>query len=443
MSRPDTREAAHDYEARLEAVLESVTDGFYALDKDWRYVVFNRAAEQYFGIPRDVILGRVIWDIFPQGIGTDFERYCRAAMDERVATTLETPSRLRPDRIVELRILPMRDTGVAVCLTDITERRQAEDALRAAFTRSEEILESISDAFYAVDGDWRFTYINRIAETWWGRSRDDLLGKVVWDEFANSVGSPGHAALLEAARDRKVGRVEVMSKLLGKWMDVSIFPTETGLSVYFRDITERKEAEERQQMLVNELNHRVKNALATVQAIAAHTLNVAEVPAEVRERFTSRLMALAKANDLLVAETWQGAALRAIAEQVASPHAGAERFTIEGPDVQLTPKAATAMALALHELATNAAKYGALSVPDGRVELRWSVEGAGDDRRFHLTWRETGGPSPQKPVHIGFGTRLIERGLRNELRADVQLDYVAEGLICTLTAPLAETEAAA
>jgi PAS domain S-box-containing protein len=442
-SQPDTRdEAALAYEARLEAVLESVTDGFYALDKDWRYVVFNRAAEQYFGIPRKAILGHVIWDIFPQGRGTDFERYCRAAMDERVATTFETPSRLRPDRIVELRIVPVRDGGVAVCLSDITERRQAEDAIRTALARSEEILESISDAFYAVDADWRFTYINRIAEAWWGRRREDLIGKVVWDELVDAVGSPSHAAHLEAARERRVVRLEAMSSVPAKWLDISIFPTGTGLSVYFRDISERKEAEERQQLLVNELNHRVKNALATVQAIAAQTLTAADVPIEVRERFTSRLMALARANDLLVAETWQGAGLHAIAEQVASPHAGDERFTIEGPDLQLAPKAATAVALALHELATNAAKYGALSAPDGRVELRWSIDGEGPDRRLHLTWRETGGPAPEKERGSGFGTRLIERGLSAELKADVRLDYTPAGLICSLSAPLNGAEAA-
>src|SRR5215218_5462862 len=183
MSERSDKPASGAHEARLEAVLESVTDGFYALDTDWKYVVFNRAAEEYFGVPRDVIIGRNIWDIFPQGIGTPFETACRAAMDRKVSTTFETPSRLRPDRTVELRILPMRDGGVAVSLSDITERRHAEDAVRAALTRSEEILESISDAFYAVDADWRFTYVNRVAEAWWGRKREDLIGKDYWGEF--------------------------------------------------------------------------------------------------------------------------------------------------------------------------------------------------------------------------------------------------------------------
>jgi PAS domain S-box-containing protein len=423
----------HDtaHEARLEAVLESVTDGFYALDTDWNYVVFNRAAEAYFGVPRDVIIGRNIWEIFPQGIGTPFEAACRAAMDEQVAATFETPSRLRPDRIVELRILPMRGGGVAVSISDITERRQAEDAMRAALTRSEEILESISDAFYAVDAEWRLTYVNRVAEGWWGRTREDLIGQVIWDVFPQSVGGEPHKMMVEAARKREVARIETYSQTIGRWVDVSVFPSQTGQSVYFRDITERKEAEERQQLLVNELNHRVKNSLATVQAIAAQTLN--GVDGDVRERFTARLMALARANDLLVAKTWEGAGLREIAEQVASPHAGEERFIIDGPELHLSPRSATAVALALHELATNAAKYGALSSPDGQVELRWTIDGKG---AFELVWRETGGPPITPPERTGFGTRLIQKGLSNELKGVVRMDYQPTGLVCILSAPL-------
>jgi len=425
---------APTHEARLEAVLESISDGFYALDPDWRMVVFNRAAEKYFGVSRDDVVGQNLWDIFPQGIGTTYERFMRAAMDERQANSIETPSLLNPGHIVELRILPMRGGGVAVSLTDVTERRQAEDALKAALAQKNEILESISDAFYALDQDGRVTYVNSVAETWWQVSREALVGKVLWDEFPYAVGSPTHEAHVEAARERRVVRIETLSLLRHRWVDVSIFPTSNGLAVYFRDITERKEAEERQRLLVNELNHRVKNTLATVQSIAAQSLRGEAVPAEVRQRFLDRLMALSRANDVLVGDDWRGGAVRAIAEQMASPHGGMDdgRFHMDGPDVELTPRAAVALALGLHELATNAAKYGALSSPNGRVWVDWTV----DDDKLRLTWRESDGPTVSEPTVAGFGSRLLNRGLASELQADVTIAFPPSGAVCEISAPL-------
>lgn len=422
------------YEARLEAVLESISDAFYALDSEWRYVVFSRAAEEYFDVSADLILGRTLWEVFPQGRGTEFERCCRLAMEDRTATSFETFSRMRPERTVELRITPQRDGGIAVCITDVTERRQAQEGLRVALARSDEVLESISDAFYAVDGDWRFTYVNRVAEQWWGRSRDSLIGKVIWDEFPTAVGSPPQKAHFQAAETREVVRLEAFSPVLQRWVDMSLFPSGSGLSVYFRDITERKEAEERQRLLVNELNHRVKNTLATVQSIAAQSLNGHDA-GDVHQRFIGRLMALAKANDVLLERDWRGATLHTIARLVASPHAGegdAGRFVIDGPEVELSPKAATALALGLHELATNAAKYGALSSPTGRVALSWT---GGDE--FRLTWRESGGPAVAEPDRVGFGTRLLMRGLAYELKAEVKIDFRPDGLVCEVTAPMA------
>jgi two-component sensor histidine kinase len=151
-----------------------------------------------------------------------------------------------------------------------------------------------------------------------------------------------------------------------------------------------------------------------------------------------RLMALARANDVLVAQSWEGASLQAVAAQVAVPYgsgAGEGRFVISGPAVHLSPNTATAIALALHELATNAAKYGALSQPDGRVELQWQAGEAG----FRLTWRERGGPPVTAPTRTGFGSRLIQRGLTAELKGEVVMDYAPDGLVCTITAPLGET----
>lgn len=429
-------------ESRLEAVLESVSDAFYALDADWRYVVFNHAAEEYFGVSRDEVMGRKLWALFPQGLGTPFERYCRRAMIERLPTSFETPSRLRPDRTVELRMVPMHDGGIAVSLTDVTERRRVEDALRSARDRSEEILESISDAFYAVDADWRFTYVNRIAEAWWGRKREDLIGKVYFEEFPQMIGSAPQAAHQAAMVERRVVRMEVISAIIGRWIDISIFPSGSGLSVYFRDITERKEAERRQKLLVNELNHRVKNSLTIVQALVRQTLGASESLPQAQAALTERLMALAAAHDVITREDWTGGELgevvrRSIAPQLDRP----ERLTVEGPPVMLSPKTALSFSLAFHELVTNAIKYGALSTPGGRIALDWRLEEAPDGRRLRICWRESGGPPVKPPGRRGFGSRLIERGLAAEIGGAVTLTFQPAGVVCEIDADLARTAA--
>lgn len=204
------------------------------------------------------------------------------------------------------------------------------------------------------------------------------------------------------------------------------------------DITARKNAEDHLRLLINELNHRVKNSLATVQAIAAQTLHGDEVPERVRTALTERLLALSRAHDVLTDEKWAGANLRDIAAQAAAPHLSsdhADRFIIEGPPVNLPPRSAIAIALALHELATNAAKYGALSVRGGRVRIVWSTSPAeGDGLRLRMVWTETGGPPVTPPTTRGFGTRLIERGLAAELRGEVRIAYPSTGVVCTIDA---------
>ena len=430
--------------ARLEAVLESVSEAFYAVDANWRYVVFNHAAEEYFGVTREQVMGRNLWDLFPQGLGTPFERYCRRAMVERLSTSFETPSRLRPDRTVELRIVPMRDGGIAVSLADVSERRRIEDALRSARDRSEEILESISDAFYAVDANWRFTYVNRIAEAWWGRRREALIGKVYHEEFPQLLGTEPWAAHQRAMAERRVVRAELISAITGRWIDISMFPSGSGLSVYFRDITERKEGERRQKLLVNELNHRVKNSLTIVQALVRQTLGAAESLAQAQTALTERLMALAAAHDVITQEEWVGAELAEVVRRSVLPQLDRpERLNAQGPAAMLTPATALSFSLALHELVTNAIKYGALTTEAGRIALDWRFEETGEGRRLQISWRETGGPPVSPPSRKGFGSRLIERGLAAEIGGAVTLSFEPDGVVCEIDAEAARTIAQA
>ncbi len=206
------------------------------------------------------------------------------------------------------------------------------------------------------------------------------------------------------------------------------------------DITGRKLWEERQRLLINELNHRVKNVLATVQSIAAQTFrDVHEESRPKLKAFEERLFALARAHDVLTRENWEGAELHAIIAEVLEPYRrlAGERFEIRGPHLRLNPSMALALAMALHELATNASKYGALSVPRGRVGVHWTVT-SGDPPTLSLQWRESHGPSVLPPTQRGFGTRLIERSLASDLGGDVRLIYDPSGVICRVEAPLKE-----
>ena len=213
------------------------------------------------------------------------------------------------------------------------------------------------------------------------------------------------------------------------------------------DITARKTAEAHLRLMVNELNHRVKNSLAIVQAIAAQTLRRGEVPDHVREAFTDRLLALSRAHDVLTDERWSGANLHDLAHQAATPYGAdgedpAGRFVIDGPAVNLSPKSAIAIALAFHELATNAAKYGALSVPGGQVRIGWTTQEDEHGVRLHLTWREVGGPPVTAPTTTGFGARLLKKGLASELRGEVKVAFPPAGVVCTIDALVSGKDAA-
>ena len=205
------------------------------------------------------------------------------------------------------------------------------------------------------------------------------------------------------------------------------------------DISVRKRAEEHMRLMVNELNHRVKNTLATVQGIATQTLTRSEIPTDVRETLTSRLMALARAHDVLTNEKWAGADIHEMAEAAAAPYRGMDSspFKLNGPRMNVPPNTAIALALVFHELATNAAKYGALSIPGGEVRLTWSAAPSTEGRLLQLTWREIGGPPVSPPQRTGFGTRLIRRGLAAELGGAIELDYQPAGLVCTIEAVVA------
>ena len=192
-------------------------------------------------------------------------------------------------------------------------------------------------------------------------------------------------------------------------------------------------------MMLHELNHRVRNTLTTVQSLARQSRRTDETG----ERLEGRIISLSKTHDLLSRDDWAGASLRTVLENELAPfrHGGEDRFRIEGPDIDLPPRYVLALGMTLHELTTNAAKYGALSDEAGRVDIAWRVattEGGG--RRLAMEWRESGGPAVAVPRRKGFGTRLINGGISHELGGTVHLDFDAAGLSCVMDVPLDEQD---
>ena len=203
------------------------------------------------------------------------------------------------------------------------------------------------------------------------------------------------------------------------------------------DITERKEAEQHRVMLTNELTHRVKNMLATVQAIANQTLKDGVTMAEARDRLSSRLVAMSRAQDVLMGRGLASVQIKSVVKTAVEPHVGdGDRVRLRGPNVAISARSALSLSMALHELATNAAKYGALSRHDGRVDINWRISPS-PERAFELTWSESGGPPVIPPSREGFGSRLIKGALTAELGATTSVDYAASGAVWRIAAPLA------
>jgi PAS domain S-box-containing protein len=203
------------------------------------------------------------------------------------------------------------------------------------------------------------------------------------------------------------------------------------------DITARKTAEERQRLLLDELNHRVKNTLASVQSIALQTLRHAEHPSAFNETFIERIHALARAHELLTEAAWEGALLSEVIARTLRSHLAEDeqrRIAPSGPRVRLGPNAAVTLNMVFHELATNATKYGALSTPNGCVDVAWAAHADGD--AVVIDWRETGGPAVDAPRRRGFGSRLIELGLTREMGGEARLDFLPQGLWCHICLPL-------
>jgi PAS domain S-box-containing protein len=325
--------------------------------------------------------------------------------------------------------------------TDITARKQVEAALGESEKQLRwlaSIVESSDDAIISKNLNGTITSWNRGAERIFGYTAEEAIGQPITMVIPKDRQDEERTILSRIRRGERIDHFEtIRQRKHGSLIVVSltVSPVKNaegkiiGASKVARDITEQKRSQEQIATLAREAEHRSKNLLATVQATVS--LSHSDTPEGLKQAIEGRILALAKVHSLFVDTRWIGAELSTIARHELAPYSEKDEtgVRINGPQVLLEPNAAQVVAVTLHELATNAAKYGALSVPNGHISLKWTHNA---DGRLVLHWTETGGPSVKIPTHRGFGTRIIERMI-GQLKGKARFDWHAEGLVCEIT----------
>jgi len=455
------RKQAEAINARLAAIVAAADDAIFSLSPEGIILSWNPAGTRMFGYLAQEIIGQSVRLLYPAGAEAEFhQRYAQVRRGEHVRTEAR---RLRKDGsslTVSITLAPIvssdgRVVGVSAVARDISERKRTEQKLvetlgllletssqrklalvagrmatfeldleRGTLTCSEEIYDQL--------GSGRDTPISRLQDLEPFLNPDDLVrlrqrwktpkpeAGVYEDEFR--VVRPDGKTRWLFVRAQAFNDGHRPSRIYGVSMD----------------ITERKEHEAHIRFLMSEISHRSKNLLAVVQAIAAQTARASSSSADFAADFSARLKSLASSVDLLVQQEWRGVSMKELVRSQLGHYAGSsDRVLIKGPNVLLTPLSAQYLGMALHELSTNAVKYGALSGSQGRISINWRLGKVRDRQRFHMTWVERGGPRAAPPQYKGFGHLVIERMVAEALQGNVKLEFAAAGLSWSLDADAA------
>jgi PAS domain S-box-containing protein len=433
-------------------VLQALPVAVYTTDAEGRITFYNQAAAELWGhrprVGTDPWRGslRLYWpdgrplphDECPMAVALKEGRAVRGA-----EAVLERPDGRRIPFIpfpTPLHDASGRLTGAINVLVDISERKQAE--IKSAWYAA--IVTSSDDAIVGKTLEGTITSWNAGAARIFGYEESEMIGQPITRIIPPELLDEETRILAQLKRGERIEHFETVRLTKdGRRIHLSLTVSPVrdkagkliGASKVARDITERKRAEETRRLLLNELSHRVKNTLATVQSIARQTLRRAKSPAEFVPSFTGRVQALAQAHALLTQNTWRGAEmLELVRDQLEFGGADDNRISCSGPLLTLDPQAALHLALILHELGTNARKYGSLSVPQGRLSISWEMQSNGG-RNILIEWKERDGPKVNAPSERGFGTTLIEQSLQADGGA-ASIHYGADGLTCHIKFPL-------
>lgn len=448
----------------LATVLEVLPTAVLTTDRDGRIQRFNAATRELWGLPPETDSWGAYenwlawWPETGERIKAEEWAMSRALLygeethDELIKCQ---PFNSKEQRYYLNNVVPLRDAdgeiiGGAAAMVDVTERRAAEEALAESSERQRLAVEAAGLGVFEwrVDEDAAVWENERIYEIF-GRSLED--GPINLNIFLNDFLHPDDRADFEQRLDISAlddSSVRIACRILResdgreRWIEVSghFRSDKRGkperLVGVVADITDRKQHEAQIQTVMAELNHRVKNTLAVVSSIAKQTLAASADMQSFARTFEDRLQSIAKAHGLLTRTEWGGSSLRDIVTSEVEPEALSEgRIIVDGPELTLRPNAALAMQMVVHELATNATKYGALKTSEGRLSISWEVERGS----VHIRWLENCPFRIADPEEAGFGTRLIDQTIRYELQGEVKRSFSPAGLNCELTFPLAQS----
>ncbi|MCC6780423.1 MAG: PAS domain-containing protein, partial [Hyphomicrobiales bacterium] len=430
---------------------DSVPIGLALLDRELRFVRINRVLAEINGFTVAEHLGRYVFDVVP-GLRAAGEPLLRQVLEtgqpltgiEFSGQTAAQPGVQRAwvEQFYPLKAHDGTVQGLGIVCEEVTgkARSQFEQAHLAA------IIEAATDAIISTSADARLRSWNPAAEQMFGYTAAEAIGSPANLLVPPESGEPLHGIFAQVMAGEKIRREAVRRRKDGVLIPVALSASpmrdETGrivaTTVMFRDISEQKRREEHTRFLMRELSHRSKNLLAVIQAMARQTARSSQDLDDFQRRFTARVMGLAQSHDLLVKEDWRGAPVGELVRAQLAPFIDPDdgRLKLSGPPLLLRPEAAQNIGLALHELATNASKHGALSSPSGRIAIQWELAYCRpDDARFRMTWQESGGPLVNVPATHGFGHTVVEAMVGRALDGEAHIDWAEKGLTWRLDVP--------
>lgn len=438
--------------AFLAAIVESSNDAIVGKTLDGTILSWNVAAERIFGYSAEEILGRPVRLLIP-----DDRQQEEDAIIARIRRGVRVPTfetvRLRKDGSeiqVEITVSPVRDSsgntiGASKIARDISEHKRVLARLEDSEQRFRLLADNMAQLAWIADRDGSVFWYNRRWFEFTGTRLDEVAGSgwvaVVHPEHRQRVVDRWNHHLATGEEWEDTFAVRGASGEY-RWFLSRALPIQNpqGRIIYWfgtnTDITEMRDAEQRIQLLMMEVNHRSKNMLAVIQALARRT---AAQGGDFVARFEQRIQALAANQDLLVTRAWASVPIEElVAAQLQRLGELARQVSCDGPEVLLAPAAAETIAMAIHEMATNAVKYGALSNPEGKVEIRWDFQQQDGSAIFSMSWAESGGPPVSEPIAPGFGTRIIVDVPRAKLEAEVSVTYASTGFRWSLCCPIAK-----